>query len=109
LHVGSTLLTFRRLTPESKTSETMRGTPPPKLTPTEQEVLTELCRPWWDEGYITSNPDIGKKVHLSEETVKGHLRTLFRKFGIKGKQGEKRSKLVRHVIDKGLIGRPDQP
>lgn len=42
------------------------------LTPRQAQVLNGMCRG-------LSNKDIGRELYLSEETIKTHARTLFRK------------------------------
>ncbi len=50
--------------------------PQEKLTVREYEILDMMSRG-------LSNKDIGAKLHLSEHTVKSHIKTIFRKMGAK--------------------------
>lgn len=43
-----------------------------------------------------TNAEIGKKLHVSEQTVKFHLRNIFIKFGVK-----RRTELVSHLLTRG--------
>lgn len=49
--------------------------PPPLLTPRQEEVLQLLL-----DGY--TNKEIGRMLHLSEETVKNHVSSILRSFGV---------------------------
>ena len=52
-----------------------RGTPPPHLTPRQVEVLRLL-----EQGRSTKQ--IAAELHLSTETVRNHIRRLFRTLGV---------------------------
>ncbi len=52
----------------------------PRLTETQQRVLVALCRPLREGASFAtpaSNQQIADELHLSLDTVKTHLRTLF--------------------------------
>ncbi len=49
--------------------------PPPLLTPRQEEVLRLLL-----DGY--TNKEIGRMLYLSEETVKNHVSSILRSFGV---------------------------
>lgn len=49
-----------------------------QLTKREQEVAALACKG-------LTNPQIGKALHISEETVKTHMRSILHKFNIKGR------------------------
>ena len=49
--------------------------PPPHLTPRQVEVLRRL-----EQGYSTKQ--IAAELHLSTETVRNHVRRLFRALGV---------------------------
>lgn len=51
------------------------GPPPPLLTPRQEEVLQLLL-----DGY--TNKEIGRMLYLSEETVKNHVSSILRCFGV---------------------------
>lgn len=61
-----------------------------ELSPREQEVLIETIH-----GYSMEN--IGKKLYVSRETVKTHLRRMYSKVGVSGKQ--ELIALIDHYVD----------
>ncbi len=75
-------------------SEKARGTgdgPEEKLTTREFEILDLISRG-------LSNKEIGSKLHLSEYTVKFHVKAIFRKLGAKS-----RSEAVYKAVNSSLI------
>jgi hypothetical protein len=78
-----------------------------ELTPAERKVLTALCRPYKDAVRFASpagNQEIAEELVLSIDTVKSHMRSLFRKLGVDGApQGQKRQLLVERAFHTGLI------
>ena len=77
------------------------------LTDAERRVLAALCRPFATPGSFgrpATNREIAAEVFLSIDAVKGHLRTLFAKFGIEHlPQNQKRLRLVERALQAGLI------
>jgi hypothetical protein len=77
------------------------------LTDTELGILAALCRPIAaGSGYATpaTNQEIADEVFLGVDAVKGHLRTLYRKFGIEDlPQNQKRARLVMLAIEGGHV------
>ncbi|WP_221047511.1 LuxR C-terminal-related transcriptional regulator [Methylogaea oryzae] len=66
------------------------------LTPREFEVLR-----WLVQG--KGNKDIAKRLGVSEQTVKNHLRPIFHKFGV-----ARRAELVVKVFERGIVlGAPE--
>ena len=65
----------------------------PRLSDREREVLGLVA-----EGL--SNPEIGRRLHLSEATVKTHLLHVFEKLGV----GD-RTRAVTHAMELGLLPR----
>jgi two-component system nitrate/nitrite response regulator NarL len=61
------------------------------LSPREREVLALIA-----EGM--SAPDIGRKLHLSPATIKGHLQSLYEKLGV-----SERAAAVAEAMRRGLI------
>jgi DNA-binding NarL/FixJ family response regulator len=56
-----------------------------RLTDTQRAILPALCRPIAAGNHFATpatNQEIAEAVFLSVDAVKGHLRTLYRKFGI---------------------------
>lgn len=81
------------------------------LTETQARILTALCRPV-SEGHDSATPatnqEIADAVFLSVDAVKGHLRTLYRKFGIDGvPQDERRVRLVELAVAGAYVEAPE--
>ena len=78
------------------------------LTDTQLRILTALCRPIAaGNRYATpaTNQEIADEVFLGVDAVKGHLRALYRKFGIEDlPQNQKRARLVELAIESGYVG-----
>lgn len=79
-----------------------------RLTDAQLAILAALCRPIVaGNGYATpaTNQEIADAVFLGVDAVKGHLRTLYRKFGIEDlPQNQKRARLVELAIEGGYLG-----
>jgi hypothetical protein len=78
-----------------------------RLTDTQLAILAALCRPIAaGSKYATpaTNQEIAEEVFLSVDAVKGHLRTLYRKFGVEDlPQNQKRARLVELAIEGGYV------
>jgi len=78
-----------------------------RLTDTQLGILAALCRPIAaGKGYATpaTNQEIADEVFLGVDAVKGHLRTLYRKFGIEDlPHNQKRARLVELAIEGGYV------
>jgi hypothetical protein len=78
-----------------------------RLTDTQLGILAALCRPIAaGNSYATpaTNQEIADEVFLGVDAVKGHLRTLYRKFGIEDlPQNQKRARLVELAIEGGYV------
>jgi hypothetical protein len=78
-----------------------------RLTDTQLGILAALCRPIAaGNSYATpaTNQEIAAEVFLSVDAVKGHLRTLYRKFGIEDlPHNQKRARLVELAIEGGYV------
>ncbi|HEY8001385.1 MAG TPA: FHA domain-containing protein [Solirubrobacterales bacterium] len=109
LRFGATIVVFRAPTPSpsSATQAAPESVAAPQLTETQRKILVALCRPFRDGGqYATpaTNQEVADEVFLSVDAVKGHLRTLFEKFGIGGlPQNQKRVRLVELALRNGVI------
>ncbi len=110
--IGGTGLLFRQ--PRSEGSERpeptrMSGgaTSARELTETQRKVLVELCRPFGGgESFATpaTNREIGERLFLSVDAVKGHMRVLFEKFGVGDlPQNQKRVKLAEEALAAGAV------
>lgn len=108
--IGSTGLLFRnprigeRVGPTVAADSTAVGR---ALTETQRSVLIELCRPFGsDDSFATpaTNRQIAEAVHLSVDAVKGHLRVLFDRFGLRDlPQNEKRARLAEQSLRSGAV------
>ncbi len=79
-----------------------------QLTETQHQILEALCRPAMSGNrYATpaTNQEIAAEVFLSVDAVKGHLRALYRKFGVEPlPQNQKRARLVELVLKDAQLG-----
>jgi hypothetical protein len=79
-----------------------------RLTDTQLGILAALCRPLSAGNHFATpatNQEIAAEVFLGVDAVKGHLRTLYRKFGIEDlPQNQKRARLVELAIEGGYLG-----
>jgi hypothetical protein len=84
-----------------------------RLTDTQLGILAALCRPIAaGNSYATpaTNQEIAEEVFLSVDAVKGHLRTLYRKFGIEDlPHNQKRARLVELAIEGGYVETKEAP
>ena len=77
------------------------------LTESQRRVLIALCRPFKDnDAFATpaTNQQIAAELFLSVDAVKGHLRTLFAKFGVDElPQMQKRVRLAERAFLTGVV------
>ena len=70
-------------------------------------MLIELCRPYGTGDQFATpatNREIGERVFLSVDAVKGHLRVLFDRYGLSAlPQNEKRVRLAEQALRSGAI------
>ena len=78
-----------------------------RLTDTQLGILAALCRPLAGGNHFATpatNQEVADEVFLSVDAVKGHLRTLYRKFGIEDlPHNQKRARLVELAIEGGYV------
>ena len=78
-----------------------------RLTDTQLRILAALCRPISAGNHFATpatNQEIAEEVFLSVDAVKGHLRTLYRKFGIEDlPHNQKRARLVELATRGGYV------
>ena len=78
-----------------------------QLTDTQLAILAALCKPISSGNHFATpatNQEIADEVFLSVDAVKGHLRTLYRKFGIEDlPHNQKRARLVELAIAGGYV------
>jgi pSer/pThr/pTyr-binding forkhead associated (FHA) protein len=113
LRVGRTPLLFRMPGSEEgrRTAVGSRTLEAGDITSAQRRVLQALAQPTLAArgSAPATNDRIAAELHLSLEAVKGHLRSLFRRFGIEDlPQVQKRIRLVQLAIDAGLVSR-DRP
>ena len=108
LRVGRTTIAFRR--PESEDSRPTQiagqTVQPSDFPPIQRAVLVALARPYKVDEFATPAPNqaIADELHLSVDAIKGHLRSLFVRFGIEHlPQNQKRSRLVAEALQSGLV------
>jgi hypothetical protein len=84
-----------------------------RLTDTQLGILAALCRPLAAGNHFATpatNQEIADEVFLSVDAVKGHLRTLYRKFGIEDlPHNQKRARLVELAIEGGYVESSEPP
>lgn len=109
LRVGNTTIAFvqpreRASDATEPAAETLAAE---RLTDTQRRILLALARPFKDPNSLATpatNKQIADEVFLSVDAVKGHLRTLFQKFGVQDlPQNQKRAQLVWHAFRSGAI------
>ncbi len=108
LRVGRTTIAYRRPETEDSRPTQVAGAQLQlsDLPPTQRAVLVALARPYKVDEFATPAPNqaIADELHLSVDAVKGHLRTLFARFGIEHlPQNQKRSRLVAEALQSGLV------
>jgi hypothetical protein len=78
-----------------------------RLTDTQLGILAALCRPLAGGNHFATpatNQEVADEVFLSVDAVKGHLRTLYRKFRIEDlPHNQKRARLVELAIEGGYV------
>jgi pSer/pThr/pTyr-binding forkhead associated (FHA) protein len=108
LRCGESLLTFRDPAGVSYESTLpASGDPTAQLTDSQRRVLVALCRPLREgDTYAmpAGNQEIADELVLTVGAVKGHLRTLFEKFGVEDlPQNRKRLRLVERAVETGAV------
>jgi pSer/pThr/pTyr-binding forkhead associated (FHA) protein len=113
VRIGRTTLAYRRPDAEETRERTVVAGQPVALgdlPPTQRQVLIALARPYKHGDFATpaTNQQIADELHLSVDAVKGHLRSLFQRFGIEQlPQNQKRSRLVGEALQRGLLTQRD--
>jgi pSer/pThr/pTyr-binding forkhead associated (FHA) protein len=112
IHIGRTALTFRdgsdALLEASEGTIDLDDAMSLEITDAERRVLEELCaerrhgRAGWP-----SNRDLARSLYLSEDTVRSHLKSLYRKFGLSGVDDrQRRAHLIERAIAEGHVEQP---
>jgi pSer/pThr/pTyr-binding forkhead associated (FHA) protein len=110
LRIGRTVILYRapaRRPVESIVTDVDDVLPVQVLTETQRKVLMALCRPFRASTALVApatNQEIADELVLSVDSVKGHLRALYERFGLEDMpQSRKRIELVRRALDSGLV------
>ncbi len=109
LRFGATTVVFRapEPSPSSATIAAPDSAETMQLGDSQRRILIALSRPFREGSqYATpaTNQQIADEVFLSVDSVKGHLRTLFERFGIGDlPQNQKRVRLVELALRQGVI------
>jgi pSer/pThr/pTyr-binding forkhead associated (FHA) protein len=111
LRFGDTFVVFRQ-PDDSDLGETVKVREEgPVVTEPQRKVLIELVRPMdmpGATGQPASNAEIAAALHLSQDTVKQHLRKLFQRFGIDDlPNNAKRVTLAKMARDTGVVSPND--
>jgi pSer/pThr/pTyr-binding forkhead associated (FHA) protein len=110
---GKTHIVYRSATDalgSQSTARTGEGPLSVPITPTQRKILIALCRPVFEHASATpaTSPQIAEEVHLTEESIKSHLRELYHRFGYGDlPQNEKRARLVSSVLNSGILAPRD--
>jgi pSer/pThr/pTyr-binding forkhead associated (FHA) protein len=113
LRLGRTVVLVRNPADAERHSTIGASQPvlPSRLTAQQRRVLITLCRAFTaTHGLATlpTNQEIANELHLSESTVKLHLRALFDKFQIADlPQNKKRLALAQQAVQSGLLTEQD--
>jgi hypothetical protein len=113
LRFGETLVTFRAPLQGASHATAVAAdmASAASLTESQKRVLVALCRPFkHDDGFAApaTNQQIAAELFLSVDAVKGHLRTLFAKFGVDElPQMQKRLRLVERAFQTGIVSERD--
>jgi hypothetical protein len=109
IRVGDTVLIFRQpgIGPAREPVPAVGLKKPPDLTGSQVAVLRALAAPLLGADPLiapASNNEIADVLERDLETVKGHLTSLYRAFGLTdAPAGEKRRRLAWQAIDVGLV------
>ena len=110
LLLGKTVIVFRApaATEEAGTVRVQEAAEVPVVTPAQQRVLEELCRPFVTDpahAFPPTNVEVAAALVVSERAVKSQLRKLFHSFGIEDlPQNAKRARLIELALDYGIVG-----
>ena len=110
IRCGNSIITFRLPVDAGDEPSTQNGSiaaAETLLTSVQMAVLQSLCKPLRDQGpYAAPAPNsvIAEELHLSIQTVKSHLRSLFTVFGLQSlPQNQKRARLAETAVRLGLV------
>lgn len=104
--VGRSQLIFRRWLTKDEAQETTPGGKRVEITPAQHAVLRSLCRPLLNgvSAVPATNKEIAQELCVAEDTVKDHLKELFRRFRLEGSRPhQKRHQLAQRAQQQGLV------
>ncbi len=112
LRVGQTNIVFRAPNVGYESTLSAHSAPLAQVTVAERRVLVALCAPFAVDGGAApapaANREIADALNLSLDSVKTHVRSLFRKLGVGDlPQYQKRTELARRALEGGLVTRSD--
>ena len=105
IRIGQTRLIFRDLI-RAAGAVTEAEDAPPTLTGRERDVLVALCRPLLDRDMFTepaSTRAIADELVITQAAVKQHLANLYDKFGVRGGESNRRSRLANEALRRGAV------
>jgi hypothetical protein len=111
IRIGGSLIGFRDGEAKTRVDSTRVGPDNlPDLTSAQMKVLIALVLPVLevsdDRGGPATNQEIADELFVSIDTVKGHLKELFKRFALEDlPQNRKRAALVERAITSGLVTR----
>ncbi len=111
--IGETVLVFNEAVTTPVVATTAGESQPQvdELSDTQRRVLIALCRPQLTDGAFhapASNQQIADEIHLSVDTVKAQLRTMFGRYGLDElPQNQKRAALAELALRVGLVSNHD--
>ncbi len=113
IRIGTSFVNYHAPNPPGEVDTGGPADPPlHEVTDAERGILDTLCRPYTPHPPFAcpaSNSQIADELHLSEATVKTHLRALFTKFGVEDlPQNQKRARLAEHVLRSRLVTKRDR-
>lgn len=114
LRLGDSIVVFRHLD-ESSSPDTVKARESmPIVTDVQRQVLVALSEPLFGSESLkdpATNAEVAGRLHLSVDSVKGHLRQLYKVFGIGAEvpQNRKRRSLADEAVRRGVVTHRDYP
>lgn len=112
VRLGDTVIVFRRIASTEIGDTVTSGSTLPDLSEPQRQVLVALVEPLFSGDALkdpATNSEIAERLHLSVDSIKGHLRHLYRAFGIGSEvpQNRKRRKLADEALRSGAVTSSD--
>ena len=114
IRIGDTVFVFRHVASTELGDTIKAGGALPPVSDPQRQVLVALAEPVFGNNTLrdpATNSEIASKLHLSIDSVKGHLRHLYKVFeiGPDVPQNRKRRKLADEAIRRGAVTSRDYP